>query len=80
MLPVSVDRNGPEAVRAFFREDAVAGLPTLVAAAGAAEQALSLGAIPVTFVIDRHGRVAGRLDGGADWGTAEAVAAVRRLV
>ena len=80
VLPVSIDRGGLDAVRAFYRDDGLAALRILVDPEDAAGQALALGAIPVTFVLDRAGRIAARLDGGADWATAGAIEAIRRLV
>ncbi len=80
VLPVSIDRGGIDAIRVFYRTDAIGTLPILADPDGAADRALSLGAIPVTFVLDAAGRVAGRLDGGADWSTPDATRAVQRLV
>ena len=46
---------------------------------GEAARAFGARGIPTTVLIDRNGRERGRLEGGADWSSDEAVAAVREL-
>ncbi len=80
VLPVSLDRGGVAVVRAFFRQNGISGLPVIADPGGLAETSLSLGAIPVTLVLDGNGAVVGRLEGGADWGTPAAARSVRAMV
>jgi thiol-disulfide isomerase/thioredoxin len=80
VLPLSSDRGGAAAVRAFFDAHAITGLPVLLDPNGAAAEAWGAHAIPTTVIIDRAGMARARLEGPADWSTPEAAALVRRLV
>jgi thiol-disulfide isomerase/thioredoxin len=80
VLPLSSDRGGADAVEAFFRKHAIAGLPVLLDPQGAAARAFGVEGIPTSVIIDKAGRERARLEGSADWSTPEAVAAVRKLV
>ncbi len=80
VLPLSSDRGGAEAVRGFFAQHGITGLPVLLDPKGAAQRALGAEGIPLTVLIDREGRERARLEGGADWATPDAIARVRALV
>jgi peroxiredoxin len=80
VLPLSSDRAGAKAVRAFFEAHDVTGLPILLDPKGAAAEAWGARGIPTTVIIDRKGMERARLEGAADWSTPEAAALVRRLV
>ena len=80
VLPLSSDRGGAKAVRAFFDAHDITGLPVLLDPKGAATEAWGAAGIPVTVIIDRNGMERARLEGPADWATPEAAALVRRLV
>jgi thiol-disulfide isomerase/thioredoxin len=80
VLPLSSDRGGADAVEAFFRKHAIAGLPVLLDPQGAAARAFGAEGIPTSVIIDTAGREQGRLEGSADWATPAAAAAVRKLV
>jgi thiol-disulfide isomerase/thioredoxin len=78
VLAVAIDRKGPFAVRPFFalhRLDTLAMLfdpaDTLRAELGATE------ALPITFLIDRKGGLAGYLPGSAEWDSPDALAVIR---
>lgn len=79
VLPLSSDRGGAPAVERFYQQRNVEGLPVLLDARGEAARAFGVRGIPTTVLIDRNGRERGRLEGGADWSSDEAVAAVREL-
>ncbi len=79
VLPLSSDRGGAAVVERFYRERNVPGLPVLLDPRGDAARALGTRGIPTTLLIDRHGRERGRVEGAADWASAESVAAVREL-
>ena len=79
VLPLSSDRGGAAAVQAFYASHGVAHLPVLLDPAGAAARALGVRGIPTTLLIDKAGRERGRLEGGAAWDSASAVAMVKRL-
>ena len=80
VLPLSSDRGGANAVEAFFRKHAIAGLPVLLDPRGAAERAFDAEGIPTSVIIDKAGRERARLEGSADWSTPAAAAVVRKLV
>ncbi len=80
VLPLSSDRGGAQAVEAFFRKHAIAGLPVLLDPQGAAARAFGAEGIPTSVIIDKAGRERARLEGSADWSTPDAAAAVRKLV
>jgi len=80
VLPLSSDRGGAKAVRAFFEAHDISGLPILLDAKGVAAEAWGVDGIPTTVIIDRRGMERARLEGAADWSSAAAAALVRRLV
>jgi len=80
VLPLSSDRGGAKAVRAFFDAHAITGLPILLDPRGAAADTWGARGIPTTVIIDRKGMERARLEGAADWSAPEAAALVRRLV
>jgi thiol-disulfide isomerase/thioredoxin len=80
VLPLSSDRGGAKAVRAFFDAHNITGLPILLDPKGAAADAWDARGIPTSVIIDRKGMERARLVGAADWSTPEAAALIRRLV
>ncbi len=80
VMPLSSDRGGADAVRSFFAQHGIAGLPVLLDPKGAVQRALGVQGIPVTVLVDREGRERARLEGAADWATPAAIARVRTLV
>ncbi len=80
ILPLSSDRGGTKVVQRFYASHDIAHLGTWIDPFGKAAKALGARGLPTTVLIDRTGREMARLEGGADWATEEAVAAVRRLV
>ncbi len=79
ILPLSSDRAGAAAVRKFYEEKGIAGLPILLDPKGDAARAFGSRGIPTTVLIDARGRERARLEGGADWADPAAVAAVKEL-
>jgi thiol-disulfide isomerase/thioredoxin len=79
VLPLSSDRGGAGAVEGFYRQHDVTGLPVLLDPHSAAAHAWHVRGIPTSVIIDRQGRERARLEGAADWSTAEAAAIVRKL-
>lgn len=79
ILPLSSDRAGVPAVRKFFDEKGITGLPILLDPRGDAARAFGSRGIPTTILIDAHGRERARLEGSADWADPSAVAAVKEL-
>jgi thiol-disulfide isomerase/thioredoxin len=79
VLPLSSDRAGAAAVRKFYEEKGITGLPVLLDPKGDAARAFGSRGIPTTVLIDARGRERARLEGGADWADPAAVAAVKEL-
>lgn len=77
VLPLSSDHGGAKAVEAFYARRGITDLPVLLDPAGAAARALLAPGLPTTVVIDRAGKERARLEGGANWSSPAAVAAVR---
>ena len=67
VMPLSSDRGGADAVRGFYAQHGVSGLPVLLDPKGAVLRAWGVQGIPVTVLIDREGRERARLEGAADW-------------
>jgi thiol-disulfide isomerase/thioredoxin len=79
VLPLSSDRGGADAVRAWYQQHGITGLPVLLDPKGALARALDAHGIPTTVVIDPSGRIVARLEGAADWSSPAALALVRKL-
>jgi thiol-disulfide isomerase/thioredoxin len=79
VVALSVDSGGADAVKRFFTELAVDTLKVYIDRSLQANAALSLVGIPTTVLIDPRGREVGRVVGPADWDSAEALDAIRRL-
>ncbi len=80
VLALSVDRGGPERVRAFLEEIGVQRLHVYRDPKMAATRALRVPGLPATLLVDRQGREAGRLLGIAEWDSDETQAVIRGLL
>lgn len=80
VLPLSSDRGGIETVRAWYKDHDVTALPVLTDPKGALARAWGAHGLPTTVIIDRNGRDVARLEGPADWSSAQALALIRALV
>ena len=72
-------RESPEAVRAFAREFGI-GFPLWLDSEGRSPAAFGVFGHPNTILIDRAGRVVGRIRGERDWSTEDARRLVERLL
>ena len=79
VLPLSSDRGGADAVRAWYHAHDIAALPVLLDPKGALSRAFNARGIPTTIIIDKSGKVVARLEGAADWGAPEAQALIQKL-
>ena len=78
VLAVAIDRKGPFAVRPFFKLHRLKALEMLFDPADALRAELGASdALPITFLIDREGRLAGYLPGAAEWDSPDAMALIR---
>ena len=77
VLPLSIDRDGFEAITKFYSDVGVKHLAIYLD--GSAQAASTLGAVglPTTLLIDRDGRELGRLVGPAEWDSPDMIAFIR---
>ena len=80
VLTLSSDRGGAAAVRAWFDQRGISGLPVLLDPRGAMARAWGTRGIPATHVIARDGTRRGYIEGAADWSSAATLSLIRRLV
>ena len=80
VLALSSDRGGAAPVERFYREKGIRTLPILLDPRGDAARALSARGIPTTLLIDRAGKERGRLEGAADWASADSAGVIRQLI
>ncbi len=76
---VNVDRGDGSVVRSFVNEVAP-GFHTLLDTDGVVRSQYAVRALPTAYVIDRQGRILGRILGERDWTSEEAGALIRMLL
>lgn len=76
VVPLSIDQGDSALVliEEFFREVGVHHLPIYVDSTGEAASVVGSVGLPTTILIDRDGKEVGRLIGGAEWDSPEAIA------
>ena len=79
VLAVSLDKGGSSKVQEFVDKHKLS-FPVLMDSEGVAEKLYPSFTIPVTYVIDKQGRVAARVDGAKDWQSPETFKAVEYLL
>lgn len=80
VVAISVDRQGLDVVRPFLAKAAIRSLTTYTDPHGDSMRAFGVQGLPTSFIIDRAGREAGRLEGMANWNTPEAEALMRYYI
>jgi thiol-disulfide isomerase/thioredoxin len=80
VVGLSVDRAGPDRVKAFVEEIGVARMTIVHDPKAQAARQLKVPGLPATILVDRDSREAGRLYGIAEWDSPEALAVVKALV
>ncbi len=71
VVAISEDRS-PAVIQPFFEQLGIRRLARYHDPAGALARAFGIRGLPTTALIDRHGRVIGRMEGPAEWDSAEA--------
>ena len=79
VLPLSSDRGGADAVRAWYQAHGITALPVLLDPNGALARAFNARGIPTTVIIDKAGQIVARVEGAADWSAPDAQALIRKL-
>jgi len=67
VVPVSLDRTGPDAPRKFLASNNLGNLPLLLDASASLANKLGASGLPATLILDREGREIARLLGPAEW-------------
>lgn len=80
VLALSTDRFDVERVAAFFDEINVEHLRVLQDRKGAVARRAGVLGLPVTVILDRQGREIGRVQGEAEWDSADVKAIITRVV
>ncbi|MEO1988938.1 MAG: TlpA disulfide reductase family protein [Martelella sp.] len=73
VVPLSVDRAGPEVVRKFYAEIGIRNLGLYIDASMQASFDLAAVGLPTTLLIDAEGQELGRLVGPAEWDAPEMI-------
>jgi thiol-disulfide isomerase/thioredoxin len=79
VIALSVDRDGPSAVEAFYLQAGIRHLKIYMDESGQAMPELGVAAIPTTLLIDPSGNEIGRKIGPADWDSQALVKLVKDL-
>ena len=79
LLAVSLDKGDSTKVQEFADKHKLS-FPILLDTKGVAEKLYPSFSIPFTYVIDKQGRVAARVDGAKDWQSPETFKAVEYLL
>lgn len=80
VVAISVDRGKAETLQKFLAKTGVTNLPLVRDPEAAFPQAMGLGVLPVTFVVNKNGEIIGQLLGEADWDSGEAKVFVDALI
>ncbi len=79
LLPVSVDKGGPAAIRRFLGRRGLDAFPVLAGAMNEVFAALGEHRLPVALLIDPEGREIGRAVGPVAWDSEETITLLRRI-
>jgi thiol-disulfide isomerase/thioredoxin len=71
VVAVSEDRGGGKTVEPFIDKLELKSIKTYLDPKSTAERAFKVQGLPTTFLIDRKGRVLGRVEGAAEWDSPE---------
>jgi thiol-disulfide isomerase/thioredoxin len=80
VLAISLDRKGAPVARKFMDEVAARHLPLFVDPKSRLSRAMGALGLPTSMLLDRAGRVVGRLVGPAEWDSQEAQTLIRHLI
>lgn len=85
IVAASIDASGPDAVKAFLKRHRIERLPIYLDPGRRLAKQVDEGGtapfvlygMPISYVVDRYGRIAGYLVGEADWSSAEGLRLLR---
>jgi thiol-disulfide isomerase/thioredoxin len=76
VVAVSTDREGIKKSAPFYRRAGIKNLTLYNDTRGNLLDAFKVKSLPITVLLDREGRVIGRMEGAAQWDSAEAKALI----
>jgi thiol-disulfide isomerase/thioredoxin len=71
VVAVSEDRGGTKTVEPFIDKLELKSIKTYLDPKSTAERAFKVQGLPTSFLIDRQGRILGRVEGAAEWDSRE---------
>jgi thiol-disulfide isomerase/thioredoxin len=80
VVAISEDRGGSKAVEPFIAKLGLKSIKTYLDPKSALGHALDVTGLPTSFLIDRQGRVLGRVEGGADWDSPKMLGVIEPLL
>jgi thiol-disulfide isomerase/thioredoxin len=80
ILAISEDMGGGKAVEPFIAKLGLKEVKTYLDPKNAVGQAFKVDGLPTSFLIDRQGRVLGRVEGGAEWDSPKMLAVIEPLL
>jgi thiol-disulfide isomerase/thioredoxin len=80
VVALSIDRQGVEPVKRFYRELGLEKLAIYVDPPGKSSRALAAPGVPMTVLLDRNGREVARKMGAAEWDSPEIVLLIERVI
>ncbi|MGH8434383.1 MAG: redoxin family protein [Pseudomonas sp.] len=80
VLALSIDQDGVQVVRDFYREIGIQHLKLYIDDSAQAIQCLDVFGLPATLVLDRQGREVGRKLGAAEWDSPEVIEYLQEVI
>jgi thiol-disulfide isomerase/thioredoxin len=80
ILAISEDMGGGKAVEPFIAKLGLKEVKAYLDPKNAVGQAFKVDGLPTSFLIDRQGRVLGRVEGGAEWDSPKMLAVIEPLL
>lgn len=80
VLPISVDSQGIDVVRSYYKDHRITGVPILLDPSSSALDAFQVSGIPLTVIVDRRGSMVASLQGAGDWNSNAVIARLRKLI
>jgi peroxiredoxin len=80
VLALAQGRESADSMRRFFQQQGLTNLKVYLDPEARAARALGARGIPTGMLIDPAGRVAGTVEGPAEWGAPDVVEAIRRVM
>ncbi|MEQ8246231.1 MAG: TlpA disulfide reductase family protein [Alphaproteobacteria bacterium] len=80
VVAINIDTGGEAIAAPFAKRLALDNLALYLDPRGAASRAMGVNVMPTTVVFDRRGKEVGRLEGGAEWDSPEALALLRWFI